>query len=285
MFAHHGSAQLPAPRAMGFEVASIKLSKTVGPQGVQVNYLPGGRFSAKAAPIPILIGEAYEIDWRGRVALSPEFTKSHAAPSEQYDIEAIAAKDAIPVGASLAMQKEILRGMLKSLLADRFKLVLRQEMQQMPVFAIVVAKKGPKLKLASTKPDECTGKANVLGDGISCHSFQVGSGPEIGLHGQAVSISDLAALLSGNIGRPVVDKSGLTGLYDIQTAGFDGASSQLRASPGGVAPEISSAPGAINSEPRLSLSEVIEQLGLSLESQSAPVERFVIEHIDAPTEN
>src|SRR5262245_33649149 len=89
MVAHYASAQIATPRGLTFEVASIKLSTIRGPQGVQVEYFPGGRFSAKGAPIPILIGEAYGIDWR-RVALGPEFTKSHAEPREQYDIEAIA---------------------------------------------------------------------------------------------------------------------------------------------------------------------------------------------------
>lgn len=218
--------------------------------------------------------------------LSPDFTKSHPEPREQYDVEAVAPNDAIPTGANAAKQKEILRSMLQSLLFDRFKLVLRRETQQMPVFAIVVAKNGPILKPANIKPEDCTGKANILGDGVSCHSFQVGSGPEIDLHGQAVSVSDLAALLSGNVGRPVVDKTGLEELYDIQTGAFDSLPSQLpRALPGGAGPDAPNTQPNLNDMSRLTLLEMIEQLGLRLESQTTPVERLVIEHVEQPSAN
>jgi uncharacterized protein (TIGR03435 family) len=281
--AYQISAQLQTSKAPAFEVASIKLSNIRGPKGVQVEYLPGGRFSAKGVPIPILIGEAYGIDWRGRVVLSPDFTRSHPEPREQYDIEAVAPNDAIPAGTTVAMQKQVLRLMLQSLLSDRFKLVLRRETQQMPVFAIVVGKNGPKLKAASIAPEECSGKSNILGDGLSCHSFQNGSGPDVGFHGQAVSISDLAALLSGNIGRPVIDKTALGGLYNIQTAAFD---AQLpRALPGGTVTDTPDTQPLLNDGSRLTLTEVIEQLGLRLESQTAPVERLLIEHVEQPSEN
>jgi uncharacterized protein (TIGR03435 family) len=276
------SAESQTARAPAFEVVSIKLSKIRGPQGVQVEYLPGGRFSAKAVPIPILIGEAYGVDWRGRVVLSPEFTRSHSEPREQYDIEAVAPNDAIPAGATVAIQKQVLRLMLQSLLSERFKLILRRETQQMPVFAIVVGNNGPKLKAASITAEDCAGKTNTLGDGVSCHSFQAGSGPDVGLHGQAVSISDLAALLSGNIGRPVVDKTGLGGLYSIQTAAFD--AELLRALSGDTVPDTPNALSVFNGS-RLTLVEVIEQLGLRLESQTAPVERLLIEHLEEPSEN
>src|SRR5690349_16331167 len=178
--AHPSGAQPQAERALKFEVASIKVSNIRGPQGVQVQYLPGGRLSAKGAPIPILIGEAYGIDWRGRVALTPEFTKSHPEPREQYDIEAVAPLESIAAGTTAATQKEILRSMLQSLLSDRFRLVLRRETQEMPVFAIVIAKDGHNLKPATMKAADCVGKANLSGDGVSCHSFQAGSGPDIG---------------------------------------------------------------------------------------------------------
>ncbi len=100
----------------------------------------------------------------------------------QFDIEAVAPQGAIPAGASEAVQAEIMRRMLQSLLADRFKLVVRRETKDLPVYAIVIGKNGPKLKKSDVQEGDCAsriGKPDVM----PCHEFNGGRGR--GLHTDA----------------------------------------------------------------------------------------------------
>ena len=122
------AAQAPPQRPMGFEVASVKVNKFSDSGGFTLEYLPGGRFSAKGIPLRLLISEAYGLPLNtfllfqsNRASLDPKVDKSLL--SERYDIEAIAEKGAIPADSSPKFRRDKLRLMLQTLLADRFKLV------------------------------------------------------------------------------------------------------------------------------------------------------------------
>ena len=89
------------PASLAFEVVTVKVDKPGDRRQLAVQYLPGGRFSARAVPIPFLVAEAYDT---ARLNPSPEFQKLDTSVIERdlYDIEAIAPKDAIPPGSSFA---------------------------------------------------------------------------------------------------------------------------------------------------------------------------------------
>jgi bla regulator protein blaR1 len=154
---------------------------------------------------------------------------------------------------SPAQQREQVDLMEQSLLADRFKLKVHFETREMPVYALTIAKGGPKLIPAkdgessrlSVRQNEMTARAVTLDQWI--HS------PFLG-------------------GRMVVDQTGLTGTYDFTlTWSEQSISSGIGEGSGTDAPSLFTA--------------VQEQLGLKLIPAKAPVEVIVIDHIDRPSEN
>ena len=151
---------------LAFEVVSIKLNKPGQRRELALQYLPGGRFSARAVPIPLLVAEAYDT---ARLNPSPEFQKLDVSVIERdlYDIEAIAPKDAIPAGSSSKVRNEKIKEMLRTLMADRFKLRVHNERKEQTVYAITIAKNGPKLQ----EVDECADKPISFFDPASCHSM------------------------------------------------------------------------------------------------------------------
>ena len=113
---------------------------------------------------------------------------------------------------------------------------------------------------------------------MPCHEFNGGQGR--GLHGAAVNMADVAKYVENWADRAVIDNTGLTGLYAIDTEGWV----PMRQG----APRDPNAPGGEEetSDPlRLTLFTVFQGLGLKLEASKAPVEAFVIDHMERPSEN
>jgi uncharacterized protein (TIGR03435 family) len=278
-----------------FEVASVKPNKTSGDprdaiiQAMSLQYLPGGRFSARSVPVPVLIFEAYGAvpGPSGRIILSPEFEKSmdRRLESETYDIEAIADKGAIPANASPSVQRETLRLMLQNLLEDRFKVRIRQETKDVPVYAMVVGKSGPKFQKSTMDDTRCTAISTDLplivrmfyaADAASCHSFA--GGPTQGwVHGELVDMPDLAMVVERFSDRPVVDHTGLTGFYKIAFPAWN-----LRRPTG---PDAIAEKRDLEDASRPTMTDALQDLGLRLESAKAPVEMFVVEHFERPAQN
>jgi uncharacterized protein (TIGR03435 family) len=144
---------------------------------------------------------------------------------------------------------------LQSLLEDRFQLRTHREMRELPVYILTIVKSGSKLK--------------------AVESPYPGGGPMFGVPGYirvtSRPISSLANYLSPQVGRPVIDRTGLQGYFDIE---LKFTSDQLT-SPG-QAPD--------NAAPTL-FAALQEQLGLRLESGRAMVEVLVVDSISKPTEN
>jgi uncharacterized protein (TIGR03435 family) len=168
-----------------------------------------------------------------------------------------------------------MRPMLQRLLADRFKLGIHRETKEMPVYALVVAKRGLRLQKADIEERNCP---EPSADGsVSCHAFVQGPGK---LRARAVSMPDLAALLTNFSDRPVLDKTGIDGLFGVDTKNWQPLQ------PGAIPPP----PGA-RLEDGADLAGVpaafaaFEQFGLKLEPQKGVVETVVIDHIEKPTEN
>ena len=262
------SAQTQPP-APAFEVASIKANHSAD-RRMMMDIAPGGRVNVTNLNLKQLILFAYQIKD------SQLSGASGWIDSDQYDITAKAEGPATP---------DELRLMMQTLLADRFKLSLRHETKEMPVYALVVAKDGPKLhenKEAETQKQDLRPEDGKPGDPKGA-PFK-GRGMHMGrgmLSAQAAPLNILADSLSRQLGRVVIDKTGLTGLYDFELKWTpDESQGQMfKGVDGG-----DSAPPPDASGPTL-FTALQEQLGLKLESQKGPVEVFVIQHAEKPTEN
>jgi uncharacterized protein (TIGR03435 family) len=174
-------------------------------------------------------------------------------------------------------RREDLPKMMQALLAQRFKIQTHQETRDIPAAVLTVGKEGPRLKEAAPETVDGQGGAQV---GMSA-SERGGERLEI----KGGTMSTLANTLTGLLGRPVVDKTGLTGRYDFilefsrtETAGSNATGGYNEPPPLPPPP-----PGA---EPGLSIYTSIQQLGLRLVGQKLPLNVLVIDRADkVPIEN
>jgi bla regulator protein BlaR1 len=264
-------AQSQPSDSLAFEVSSVK-ANTSGSQRAPSMILPGGRFTATNNTVRALILNAYGI------SASPYLLEGGPGwiESARYDVEAKADVSAIPAGTPNKVMWEKTRLMLRKLLADRFKLTVHRETKEMSLYQLVVAKNGPKLQ----KSDKDCAESLT-----ACHGF---SGNPTRYAGTGVDMSDLALLLSSYSERPVLDGTNIQGLFDIklqwnpfaagaQPAGDDGPRAPGAESREGPRPDIASLPTLFTA--------LEQQVGLKLESRKGPVEIWVIDRVERPTEN
>ena len=275
-----------------FEVASIKSNKN-GPGSPMMGRSLPGRFETTNMPAKLLLLQAYGV---------PTYRIQGAPPwldSERFDI---AAK--IPEGS----QPDQLMFMIRSLLIERFKLVAHRETRESPVYALVMARSDGKLgpKLSKTTDDcdaimaERRAAARARGPGpvsftppgpnerpVCTMSMAPvpGATPSTGfvlrVRAGGQTMESLARTLAGYVNRQVIDRTGLSGLYDYEIEYAPGRTlntAPITAPPGGTAP---AAP--IDDGP--SIFESVQQLGLKLESTKGPVEYLVIDKIEHPVDD
>ena len=265
-----------ASHSYEYEVASIKPDKS-GTNMIRLMYSPGG-LNATNSTVRMLINTAYGVE-DNQLSGGPSWLNS-----EHYDIEAkmdSATADALHKLSEdegrLARQQ-----MLQALLADRFKLAIHRETKELPVYSLVVDKNG--LKIQEAKPGDTypNGIKGPDGKGGAGMMMMNGRGS---LTGQGVQIANLVRVLSRQLGRSVVDKTGLTGKYDfaLKWTPDESQGAMLRA-PAGGQPGAGGAPPPDSSGPSI-FTALQEQLGLKLESQKGPVEILVIDHVERPSEN
>ena len=219
---------------------------------VRMMYGPNG-FESRNTNLLAIMQEAYGVQ-ADQIPGAPEVVKTAA-----YDIEIKAEGSA---GSSQPMdplfrQNEI-RGQLRSLLTERFKLVLHHETKVLPSYLLEVGENGSKLQPTKypDTPDTAAGP-----DGKSIHRMmmrQGGNGQVMGIGAQKSSMAEFARQLSMQLAENVIDKTGLTGQYDFnlqwsQSAGNDSL-----------------------------VTAVQEQLGLKLVPQQAPADVLVIDHLELP---
>jgi bla regulator protein blaR1 len=264
-------AQVTDTAAPVYEVASIKPNKS-GDNMVRMMIRPDG-LSATGATLDMLIQNAYGVRYF-QISGSPSWFKS-----ERYDIEAKMDGSVVEELRKLSDdQREIeTRRMLQALLADRFQLKLHSDTKHLPVYALVLAKNGPKLQAAKTGDTYPNGFKGPDGGGGSGMIFMEGNGGPV--RGQGVPIADLVRLLSQQLGRTVLDKTGLTGKYDFT---LNWTPDENQGPP--VPPGADNAPPPDSSGPSI-FTAVQEQLGLKLESQKGPVKILVVDHGEKPSEN
>ncbi len=258
-----------------FEVASVKLHVGGDDRNTLVppTVLPGGRFVSRF-PLSILISYAYKLPFNqnGRITGIPDWAQG---PQSIYDVEA---KVAMPPGLSMQARNDRVRAMVQALLVDRFKLVIRRESKEMPVYALLVAKSGPKLQRADIDEKDCPeASLNPLGPVSTstpipdvCHAFNGGLGR--GLHARAANISDLAAFVENWTDRPLLDRTGIEGLYRFETKGW-------------LPMDPSVGAGSSDVAERPTVFQMFEDLGLRMEARKGVVEVYVIDHIEKPSEN
>jgi uncharacterized protein (TIGR03435 family) len=253
--------EIPAPPApptpmaadakLAFEVATIKPSDPARPgQSILVGRGGPNMFTTTNTTLNDLITFAYGLHVR-QLAGGPSWMAT-----DRFDITARPEAQGVPNAPQL-------QTMLKALLADRFALVFHTEKREMPAYVLTVGKDGPKL----TKNES---GGNLPGFG--------GRGPgAVGVRNS--TMSDFAGFLQARIlDRPVVDQTGVAGKFDF-TLEWRPDLSQLP--PGVAAPQL---PPEVEARPEL-FTAIQEQLGLKLESTRAPVEAYVIDKVEKPSEN
>lgn len=241
----HSAAQTP-DKGPTFEVASVKPAAPGAP-GMSIQPRPGGGVMMTNATLRWMITMAWDI--RDYQLVAPGWLDS-----EHFDIVAKPEIELPPTPEEFLMRMQ----MIRNLLVQRFGLVFHTEIRELPIYALVISKDGPKLAPAAS-----------AGPGGS----SMGSGQ---LKGKGMQIINLAKDLSTALGRTVVDQTGLTGEYDYtlkwEPDTLNGASG------GGNVPEPD------NDLPSL-FTAIQEQLGLKLESRKGPVEIMVIDKAERPSEN
>jgi uncharacterized protein (TIGR03435 family) len=274
-----GNAQTP-DTLPSFEVASVKLNKTTNPPTSNFPLGPGdvyvrngGYFNATGYSLLNYISFAYKTlgnQGQEMAAQLPEWARA-----EHYDIQARAKGDP---------GKDQMRLMMRSLLAERFKLDARYENREVPVLALVLLKSGktgpqlqPHSDESSCPTEQPTASTPLVVDGLPafCNGIIPLPSSERGhlrFGGRNVTISFIADTLSPgtNTGRPLIDQTGLKGKFDF-TLEF------VMERPGAaVDPDITGP----------SFEEALrEQLGLKLQSQKGTVSVLVVKHVERPSEN
>lgn len=259
-----------------FEVASVKPSAPLTDTGLIVGvHIDGAMVRCTYLTLLNYLGMAYDV--KDYQIIGPDWLVS-----EHFDIVAKR-----PEGVE---GEKSLRGMVASLLADRFKLVMHRETRDLPAYALVVGKGGLKIQELPPDPDGAdTGKVdvNVTGGGRGGTTVDLGGGSSLTyglnkLEARKVTIPSIVDSLSKFMDRPVVDMTGLTGRYNFTLDySVDELRNLVRAS-GGDASRIPDFGG----DQSVSIFTSVESLGLKLEPRKAPVEVIVIDSIQkTPTAN
>src|SRR5438552_14165182 len=120
-----------------FEVISIKPARSGDPRTMRLRVLPNGDLSASAVPVLLLLRYAYDVPVNPSSRLS-----GLPGGRDRYDIEAKAPANAVPHGFPESEKRRRMQGMIRGLLADRFKLVMRVAEKTKPVLALTLASEG-----------------------------------------------------------------------------------------------------------------------------------------------
>jgi uncharacterized protein (TIGR03435 family) len=294
------AASAPLPK---FEVATIKPTKS-DDGNTMIMFTPDG-ISLHGVPMKMLLRESFGIE-DDRIVGEPGWVK------DRFDIEAKVDADDAPKLKSMKADQR--RAMLLPMLEERFNMKYHHETRELPIYALVVAKGGVKMKAAA--PDEELPKADAPPKtdaapkadaaplapksdappkakmSLSSDDPSAKDKPRMGKHmlmmngpGQiestATGLPFLVHLLAEQLGRTVEDKTGLTGNFDYTLKWTpDEVGTPMGGDGGPGKPENSADAGG----PTL-ITALEEQLGLKLESTKQKVDVIVIDHIDQPSEN
>jgi uncharacterized protein (TIGR03435 family) len=252
-------------QSQAFEVISIKPARSGDPRNMHMRVLPNGDLNASAVPVLLLLRYAYDVP----VNPSPRLSGLPGWWGEPYDIEAKAPTNAIPPGLPESEKRGRMQQMIRRLLADRFKLVVRVEQKTMLVYALTVASGGSNLQKSTIAEKDC-----ILDTGTpeSCHNFIAGRGHP--LNARAINMDDLAQYIENWTDLPVVNRTAVSGLFAVETEGW----TPMRLPP----PPPGNPAGTTNFDDLPTLFTVLRKLGLELKQQDATVPVYTVEHIERP---
>jgi uncharacterized protein (TIGR03435 family) len=238
-------SQPAASPLLEWDVVSVKPMQTCTSGSGGTQYTTDG-LKAFCVPMLFVVEMAYNIREPSRIMGAPDWVKG----SSYYDIDTkVSAEDAAAFGKLSRNEKN---RMLQPLLKDRFQMKAHLETRETPVYELKVAKGGPRLKSAS--PDEAS-------------KSMIGFNGQGKIEAVSWSIDSLPSLLNAEVGRPVVDRTGLTGKYTFALE---------------YTPAMGAAPDSQGSS---IFTAIQEQMGLVLEPARAPIDVLVIESIDRPGAN
>jgi uncharacterized protein (TIGR03435 family) len=277
-----GAVSGQTPAAPSFEVASIKPTEP-SPDGMMRIGMGGdpGRVNYTNVSLREVLQRAYGVK-------RPQINGPSWLDTDRFNIVA-----KIPEGVS----NEQVPAMLQNLIVERFKLSVRRETKEMPVYALVVGKNGPKLEKADDEAPEPAPRAiekevrpgGPKGGGL----MMIANGH---LEAKKLTLSRFSDMLSNMMDRPVLDQTDLKGMYnftlDIAMEDLflmkgairhpDGPGAPGGEGPGGPRTEGPAPEGA----PGQSIFTSIQKLGLKLEPRKAPLDFIIVEKGDrVPTEN
>jgi uncharacterized protein (TIGR03435 family) len=260
-----------SPEKLAFEVASIKPAEPMpmGQMRIGMN-VDAGMLRYTNVALKECIRVAYRVkefqiqgpDWIG---------------SARFDITA-----KLPDGASEDQVPE----MMQALLADRFKLTLHRDTKEHAIYALVAGKGGPKLKPAEVPTDGVPAGNGPAPRGKPRNAMMMqmdGAGAH--LKAPSVSLPNLAEMMSRFSERPVVDMTGIEGMYDFDLV-FSPETMRLPGGGRGPMPPGGGEHADAPAEPAVSIYESVQKYGLKMEPRKAPMEILIVDHIEkTPTEN
>jgi uncharacterized protein (TIGR03435 family) len=262
------------PELPKFEVATIK---PAAPSDNSMLMFTADGISIHGIPMKMLLRESFGVE-DDRILGEPSWVKN------RFDIEAKVDAEDAPKLKNMKFDQR--REMVLPLLVDRFNLKYHHETRELPMYALVVAKGGLKMKESAPEDPPKVDDSQKPGDA------EAKDKPRMGRHGlmmngrghlesTGTTTEMLSHVLAQQLGRTVVNKTGLTGNYDYTLQWTpDDVGTPMGGDAGPGKGDISPDAGG----PTL-LTALEEQLGLKLESQKGTVDVIVIDHIDLPSEN
>jgi uncharacterized protein (TIGR03435 family) len=261
----------PRLAKFSYDVVSIKPFTNASTGNASPEFLKGKRdfpdgIEIRNMPLDSMIAGAFDTGHYPKVT-GPDWIKNDA-----FELQGKMDADTAQAFAKLstASQKVARQHMLQVLLADYFKLKIHIETTEVPIYELVVAKNGSRMEIV-TAPDAKPARMLITRPARDVEVWK----------GNATPISVMLAQLTFEVGRPVFDKTGLSGLYNF-TMRCARESQSLSAAP----PDAQTTAGPLpeNDAPPLHIA-LEEQLGLKLESAKGPSDVIVVDHVERPTAN
>jgi len=255
-----------AAESQVFAAITIRPARSASPR---VQVLPNGDLIASGAPVNMLLSFAYDVPVNPSPRLSdlPDWTIG-----ERYDIEAKAPANVITPGLQESEARSRIQQMIRGLLADRFRLVMRVENKTMSVYALTVARGGPKLQKSAIAEKDCIFFDT---DPSGCHNFLAGLGHP--LNARAIDMDDLAHYIGNWTDLPVVNRTALSGLFTVNAEGW--VPMRLPPPPPNATPDVNHFAGLPT------IFTVLGKLGLELNRQEDILPVYTVERIERPAAN
>ena len=234
-----------------YDVVSIKPHPQGDRAGMFPQFLPGGEFKSINIPLLIVIAFAYNVPFQGeQISGGPAWLRS---PDFIFDIDAKSDTD-VTKGLSPEARDENGAGRPAGSAGGLFKLKARREMQDQPVYFLTIAKNGPKLQPSKLQPKDCDENPS------QCHTGGAGQGR--GIHTKAATMHQVVIDVSNFTDLPLLDRTGLKGLSDIDTDGWVSMRPRPPRPPG---TEPTAEDLAFADPARPTLYQIFDRLGLRME--------------------